>query len=194
MSVKAVIFATPNKSRDNGMKNAFEVVDHEKNLVWAFSMRPTTNEWWEVATTNLGGLLFAIPDFIDKTQPLLMNTIERWCIINGLTIRPELTLTKEKYDIYHINGEPVFISFRWAVSAKYKRRKSGNSRIEHFEVCSEDRAGANDLLHRKFKGASLVEVKSITPTGYGICYWKNRPGFPHIDPDTLSRLKMPENL
>jgi len=175
------------------MKNNFEVVDHEGNLVWAFSMQPDGDKW-KAATTNLGGLLLTPPDFQDENEPLLLNTIERWCIINGLTIRPTLTLTKEKYDIYHINGEPVFISFRWAVSAKYKRRKSGNTRLEHFEVCSEDRQGATDLLSRKFKGASLIEVKSITPTGYGICYWKSRPGFPHIDPDTLSRIQMPDDL
>lgn len=178
------------------MKNAYQVLDNKQEFFWSFRVINNTmlgQDVWQAETASLSGGI-PVPDFRDDSAALLMNTIERWCIINNLTIRPELTLTKEKYDIYHINGEPVFISFRWAVSAKYKRRKSGNSRIEHFEVCSEDRAGANDLLHRKFKGASLVEVKSITPTGYGICYWKNRPGFPHIDPDTLSRLQMPENL
>ena len=178
------------------MKGSYQVLDNNQEFFWSFRVIHNTmlgQDVWQTETISMAGGI-AVPDFQDESEPLLMNTIERWCIINNLRIRPELTLTKEKYDIYHINGEPVFISFKWAVTAKYKRRKSGNTRIEHFEVCSEDREGAESLLYRRFKGASLTQVVSITPNGYGICYWKSRPGFPHIDTETLSRLKMPENL
>lgn len=179
------------------MKNNFEVVDHEGNLVWAFSMQPDGDKW-KAATTNLGGLLFTLPDFKDESEPLLLNTIERWCIINGLTIRQSISLSKgggSKYDDYYrINGERVYLCYKWMVQARFKRRRSGRVRIHNFEVHSESREGAKDMASRQFKGAALLEILSLTPCGFGLCYWKDRANFPNIDPGIISRLQMPENL
>lgn len=174
------------------MNNSFEVVNQNGKLIWSFEV------FQDDQTANVKSTYQddSVPGFQDVTIPLLMNTIERWCIINELTLRPVLTLEKPEraYDYYTLNGEPVFICFKWMVQAKFYRRKSKRVRVETFEVHAQDRESAKDLAERKFKGASMRELLSLTPCGFGWCYYKNRPGHPNIEPHIIERLPMPENL
>ena len=176
------------------MKNTYQIISLTGEALCDIQIVENGNGW--VAEKPFVAEGAKIPHFADDSAALLMNTIERWCIINNLTIRPALTLTKGngRYDYYYINDEPVFLSFKWVVDAKFYRRKSKRVRLEHFEVCSEDRDGARRQAEIKFKGASLRELVSLTPCGWGACYYKNRPGFPSIEHETLNRLQMPDNL
>jgi len=174
------------------MNTTFEIVDTTGKAVCEFEVRADGDG----AMTAFVYRDESVPDFRDSSHALLMNTIERWCIINNLTIHPTLTLTKPErtYDYYHLNGEPVFICFKWMVQAKFYRRKSKRVRVESFEVHAQDRESATDLAGRKFKGASMRELLSLTPCGFGWCYYKNRPGMPNVEPHIIERLSMPENL
>jgi hypothetical protein len=183
------------------MKGSYEVLNSHQSFFWSFHCYQEQGKWTTRTETIqdendwLGQI--GIPVFSDDSEALLLNTIQRWCIINECEIRPALTLTKGsgKYDDYYrINDERVFLCFRWMVQARFKRRRSGRVRVHNFEVHSQDREGATDSAARQFKGAALLEVLSMTPTGFGLCYWKDRPGFPVLDPDIISRLQMPENL
>lgn len=179
------------------MKNTYEVLDQNGQVFWRIALSGCSSVW-DALIVELSEPPIEIPDFQDESEALLLNTIERWCIINGLKIRPDLTLTMgggTKYDDYYrINDERVFLCFKWLVVAKVFRRKSKRTRIENFEVHSQDREGATDQAGRHFKGASIREIVSLTPCGFGLCYYKDRPGFPNIEPDVISRLPMPENL
>jgi hypothetical protein len=183
------------------MKGSYEVLNSHQSFFWSFHCYQEQGKWTTRTETIqdendwLGEI--GIPAFSDDSEALLLNTIQRWCIINNCEIRPALTLTMSniKYqDCYLINDERVFLCFKWMVQARFKRRKSGRVRIHSFEVHSQDREGATDSASRNFKGATMLELLSLTPCGFGYCYWKDRPGFPNIDPDIISRLQMPENL
>ena len=178
------------------MKNAYQVLDQSGQVFWRIALSGCSSVW-DALIVELSEPPVEIPDFQDESEALLLNTIERWCIINGLKIRPDLTLARGdgKYDDYYrINDERVYLCFKWMVQARFKRRRSGRVRVHNFEVHSQDREGATDQAARHFKGAALLEVLSLTPCGFGLCYWKDRPGFPTLDPDIISRLQMPENL
>lgn len=176
------------------MKNSFEVLNASGELIWAFSTYQDENAAHVLSTFQNE----SVPGFTDQNERLLMNTIERWCIINEMTIRPALTLTKggdTKYDDYYrINGEKVFLCFKWMVQARFKRRRSGRVRIHNFEVHSSDREGAIRHAETNFKGATMLELLSLTPCGFGLCYWKDREGFPNLEPSIISRLQMPTDL
>ena len=178
--------------------NGYQVLDDNQEFFWAFRIIHNTmlgQDVWQTETISMAGGI-PVPDFQDQSEALLLNTIERWCIINRLKIQKELVLEKGagKYDGYTINGERVFLSIRWLVDAKVYRRRSKRTRIEHFEVHSENRDDAKMLAGRKFKGAVVKEFLSLTPSDWGHCYWRDRKGYPNLDPEILSRLKMPENL
>lgn len=177
------------------MKNAFEIVNSDQTLCWEFVIAPDGDKW-KTHDTKLAPSLLMIPDFVDDSEALLMNTIERWCIINQMTLRPALTLEKPErvYDYYKLNGEAVFICFKWMVQAKFYRRKSKRVRIETFVVHAQDRESATDVAGSRFKGASMRELLSLTPCGFGWCYYKDRPGHPNIEPHIVERLPMPTDL
>lgn len=184
------------------MKGSYEVLSSDQSFFWSFHFYLEQGRWTTRTETmqdesDLLGTI-GVPSFADDNEALLINTIERWCIINRLIIREAITLTRggdTRYDDYYrINGERVFLCFKWMVQARFKRRKSGRVRIHSFEVHSQDREGATDSASRNFKGATMLELLSLTPCGFGYCYWKDRSGFPNIDPDIISRLQMPENL
>jgi len=176
------------------MNNSFEVINPGGELIWSFEVHQDEGGANVKSTYQAD----SVPGFQDTTIPLLLNTIERWCIINEMKIRQALTLSKgggSKYDDYYrINGERVYLCFKWMVQARFKRRRSGRVRVHNFEVHSQDREGATDQASRQFKGAALLEILSLTPCGFGLCYWKDRANFPNIDQDVISRLQMPENL
>ncbi len=178
------------------MKNSYEIVGQDGQVFWRI-MPSGCSSVWDALTIQVSETVPAeIPDFQDQSEALLLNTIERWCIINGFTMRKELFLEKGAgiYDGYTINGERVFLSIRWLVDAKVYRRRSKRTRIEHFEVHSENREDAKMLAGRKFKGAVVKEFLSLTPSDWGHCFWRDRKGFPNLDPDILNRLKMPDDL
>jgi hypothetical protein len=180
------------------MKKSYEIVGQDGQVFWRIALSGCSSVWDALTIQVSETVPSEMPDFQDHSEALLLNTIERWCIINSLIIREAVTLTKGgdgRYDdVYQINGERVYLCFKWMVQARFKRRRSGRVRIHNFEVHSQDRQGAIDMAHRQYKGATLLDLLSLTPCGFGIGYWKDRPGFPNIDPDIVSRLEMPENL
>jgi hypothetical protein len=177
------------------MKGTYQAV--KGDYCWTFFVTDTDAQYanrWTATTLSCNGP--APGTFTDESEALLMNTIERWAIHNGMVILPCLTLTKEasKYADYHINGEPVFISFHWEVTAKYKWKKSNTVRIKHFITTAIDREDAASKIKTQFKSARFLELLSMAPTGFGFCYWKNRMGYPTIDHETLKRIPMPADL
>lgn len=178
------------------MTRTFEAI--KGDYCWRFRVTDTDDAYanrWTTVTESCNGT--APGTFTDESEALLMNTVERWAIINGMVIRPCLYLTKGPgaYDYYHLNDERVFISFRWAITAKYRYRKTKRVRVQSFFTMAEDRDGAtrNARYHFK-KSAEFIEMISLSPVEFGHCYWKQRPGYPNIDSETLSRIPLPENL
>lgn len=178
------------------MDRTYEAV--KGSFIWRFTVTETDSELfyrrWTTVTEACTG---PEPDSIkDESEALLMNTIERWAIMNGYVIMPVLILTKEdsKYSDYQINREPVFISFNWEVTAKYKWKKSNTVRIRHFITTAVDREDATSKIKTQFKSARFLELLSMAPTGFSFCYWKNRIGYPTIDHETLKRIPMPADL
>ena len=172
--------------------NDFEIVDQAGQVLWRVDLGESNATAVQVQET----VPVEMPDFQDESEALLLNTIERWCIINGFTIRRALVLEKgEKiYNGYSINGERVFICFKWLVDAKVYRRRSKRTRIENFTVQAENRQDAMEIACRKFKGAIVKEFLSVTPVDWGLCFWRDRKNHPNIDNEILERLQMPENL
>jgi len=102
-------------------------------------------------------------------------------------------LTRDKYGSYLIDGERVFISFTWQVKAKIKRKKT--VRVQEFEVSAKDRAMAIYALNRRYKGAFVQEVLSLTPANFWHgCFWIDREGHPEIYRETLSKISLPTDL
>lgn len=106
-------------------------------------------------------------------------------------------LTKKTFTHYtwFLDGEKVSLSFVWQVTAKVTRRKSKNTRVENFEVTADSRENAMEAAGRKFKGAFIKEVVSLTPSGI----WKHsmyldRGGVITIPEEILSQIELPSDL
>ena len=176
----------------------YEIVDLDRELVFTFQpvQIPETDRW-AIETKEVRGAV-TLPAFLDDSEALLLNTVARWCIINNCTLRPALSLIKQprKYGghEYILNGERVFLCFLWMAVVKLRRRKSGRVRTETIQVHAENREDAEDAARRKTKGAFVLEILSMTPVGFGLTYYPDRPGLPNIDNDILERLPLPTDL
>jgi len=106
-------------------------------------------------------------------------------------------LTKKTFTHYtwFLDGEKVSLSFVWQITAKVTRRKSRNTRVEHFEVTADSRQNAHEAAGRKFKGAYIKEMVSCIPSSV----WKHsmymeRSGVVTIPEDILKQIEIPDDL
>jgi hypothetical protein len=104
-------------------------------------------------------------------------------------------LTTDKHGIMHwINGERVLISYTWSVSARVKSRRKV-VRVKNFEISATRRSQTDYAIKLAMKGNFVLEVLSLTPTGFwSNCFWFEREGCPIIDPDILKQFSLPDNL
>lgn len=108
------------------------------------------------------------------------------------TRKPRLSM--DKYGTFYINEERVFISFEWQVKAKI-RFGSKKVRTVTFSVSAKDRAMAIYAMHRRFKGASILECESLTPCDFWKgCFYTTRAGHPEIPRSILLKISLPTTL
>lgn len=176
----------------------YEVVDLDRELVFSFQpvQIPETGQWF-IETREVHGAV-NLPAFLDDSEALLLNTVARWCILNNCGMRPALSLIKQERKYggheYILNGERVFLCFRWMAVVKLRRNKSGRVRTETIQVHAENRVDAENSARRKTKGAFVLEILSLTPVGFGLTYYPDRPGLPQVDNEILDRLPLPTDL
>jgi len=108
---------------------------------------------------------------------------------------PVLTKKSFTHHTFYLDGEKVSLAFVWQITAKVKRKKSGNTRVEHFEVTGDSRENAHEAARRKFKGATVTEFVSCIPSGiWKYSFYLERSTTDYIPQEVLSQIQLPDDL